>query len=138
MEEAGATVETHVLARWSESVTARQEIEWFRARTHSNTWSLSEKAHAEVLRRFVPRVESLYRSLDVPEPVKWNLSPASRACRDSRRTLVAEPGNCVVVPSSGTFVAPCRTNWTWLRLCNWPRLWKRLTGEGVLVRARST
>jgi len=69
MEQAGATAKTRVLARWTESTTARQEIEWFRDRTHSNTWSLSEEAHAEVLRRFVPRVESLFGSLDVPEPV---------------------------------------------------------------------
>ena len=69
MEHAGASVETLVLARWTEAVTARQEIDWFRERTHSNTWSLSDKAHAEVLRRFVPRVESLYGSLDEPEAV---------------------------------------------------------------------
>lgn len=75
MAEAGASVESQVVVRWNESVTARKEIGWLRERTHSNTWMLGEDVHAEVLRRFGPRVEAIYGGLDVPAlaPVEFVL-----------------------------------------------------------------
>ncbi|MGH2632834.1 MAG: class I SAM-dependent methyltransferase [Tepidiformaceae bacterium] len=73
MTQAGAAVETRILGSWSESTTARQEIAWFRDRTHSNTWALPEAAHAEVLRRFTPRVVALYGGLEVPASAEVEL-----------------------------------------------------------------
>jgi ubiquinone/menaquinone biosynthesis C-methylase UbiE len=79
LREAGARIETHEIARWTETTTARSEIEFLRNRTHSGTWRIPEAAMPEIVARFTPVAEAIYGGLDVPAvaPVSFTVMVAT-------------------------------------------------------------
>ena len=75
---AGATLESLEIATWTETTTARSEIDMLKNRTHSATWSISDEAMPEVLSRFTADAEAIYGGMDVPSdaPVSFSVMVA--------------------------------------------------------------
>jgi ubiquinone/menaquinone biosynthesis C-methylase UbiE len=75
LSAAGATIETTEIAGWTETTTARSEIEMLKNRGHSGTWAIPEDAMPEVLARFSADAEAIYGGMDLPSvaPVSFSV-----------------------------------------------------------------